>query len=103
MELPLRTWTPLAHRRAHTETLRALRDFLLRQAAAQAVADRLSLRIVVLSTFEESPVIQIDPHGGARSDRILHLSFWAEVRALCSGVTIGTGQPRSPCALQSGL
>ncbi|KAK9842213.1 hypothetical protein WJX81_000852 [Elliptochloris bilobata] len=45
----------------------------------QAVADRLGLRIVVLSTFEESPVIEIHPHGGARLDRVLHLSFWAEV------------------------
>ena len=49
---------------------------------AQAVADRLGLRIVVLSTFEESPVIEIHPHGGTRSDRMLHLSFWAEARAL---------------------
>lgn len=45
---------------------------------AQAVADRLGLRVVVLSTFEESPVIEIHPHGGATCDRILHLSFWAE-------------------------
>ena len=48
----------------------------------QAVADRLGLRIVVLSTFEESPVIEIHPHGGTRSDRLLHLSFWAEARVL---------------------
>jgi hypothetical protein len=49
---------------------------------AQAVADRLGLRIVVLSTFEESLVIEIHPHGGTRSDRMLHLSFWAEARPL---------------------
>lgn len=51
-------------------------------AGAQAVADRLGLHIVVLSTFEESPVIEIHPQGGARSDRVLHLSFWAEARTL---------------------
>ena len=64
---------------------------MLRQARAQAVADRLGLRIVVLSTFEESPVIQIDPHGGARSDRILHLSFWAEVRRCAAVSQVGQG------------
>ena len=72
----------------------------LRQAHAQAVADRLGLRIVVLSTFEESPVIQIDPHGGARSNRILHLSFWAEVRALCRTAMLSPGQIKRPCSLQ---
>ena len=69
---------------------------MLRRAHAQAVADRLGLRIVVLSTFEESPVIQIDPHGGARSDRILHLSFWAEVR--CAAVShLGQGNQELLC------
>ncbi|GLC45796.1 hypothetical protein PLESTB_001155200 [Pleodorina starrii] len=44
----------------------------------QAAADHYGLRITVVTSFGESPVIYIDP-ADKRSPRTLYLSFWAEV------------------------
>ncbi|MEW5303689.1 MAG: hypothetical protein WDW36_006358 [Sanguina aurantia] len=44
----------------------------------QAAADVYGMKIIVLSSFRESPVIAIEP-AAARKDRILYLAFWAEV------------------------
>ncbi|GIL73570.1 hypothetical protein Vretimale_5178 [Volvox reticuliferus] len=44
----------------------------------QAAADHFGLRIMVVTSFSESPVIYIDP-AATRSPRTLYLSFWAEV------------------------
>ncbi len=44
----------------------------------QAAADYFGLRIMVVTSFKESPVIYIDP-AAKRSPRTLYLSFWAEV------------------------
>ncbi|GIL49543.1 hypothetical protein Vafri_5896 [Volvox africanus] len=44
----------------------------------QAAADHFGLRIMVVTSFFESPVIYIEP-AATRSPRTLYLSFWAEV------------------------
>ncbi|GLI64673.1 hypothetical protein VaNZ11_008025 [Volvox africanus] len=44
----------------------------------QASADYFGLRIMVVTSFPESPVIYVDP-AATRSPRTLYLSFWAEV------------------------
>lgn len=44
----------------------------------QAAADGLGLRVVVVSSFEREPFIEIEP-AERRSGRILFVSFWAEI------------------------
>lgn len=45
----------------------------------QAVADAFGVRIVVMTSYRDSCVIEIQPQSHMQSQRILHLSFWAEV------------------------
>ena len=44
----------------------------------QAAADGLGLRIVVVSSFEREPLIEIEP-AEKRSDRVLFVAFWHEI------------------------
>lgn len=45
----------------------------------QAVADAFGVRMVIMTSYRDSCVVEIQPQGQAQSQRILHLSFWAEV------------------------
>ena len=46
----------------------------------QAVSDHLGVKMYIITSYEQSGVIEITPHGPVSSARILYLSFWAEVR-----------------------
>ena len=48
----------------------------------QAVADAFGVRMVIMTSYRDSCVVEIQPQGQAQSQRILHLSFWAEVRCI---------------------
>ena len=45
----------------------------------QAVSDHLGVKMYIITSYEQSGVIEITPHGPVSSARILYLSFWAEV------------------------
>ncbi|KAK9830552.1 hypothetical protein WJX72_012417 [[Myrmecia] bisecta] len=45
----------------------------------QAVADAYGVRINVMTSFEEACFIELKPLGPVRSQRVVYLSFWAEV------------------------
>lgn len=45
----------------------------------QAAADAFGVRIVVMTSYRDSCVIEIQPQGQVQSQRVLYLSFWAEV------------------------
>ena len=38
------------------------------------------MKMYIITSYEQSGVIEITPHGPVSSARILYLSFWAEVR-----------------------
>lgn len=45
----------------------------------QAVADTFGVRIAIMTSYQDSCVIEIQPQGQIQSQRVLYLSFWAEV------------------------
>lgn len=45
----------------------------------QAAADAFGVRIVIMTSYRDSCVVEIQPQGQVQSQRILYLSFWAEV------------------------
>ncbi|KAL0020195.1 hypothetical protein WJX79_009352 [Trebouxia sp. C0005] len=45
----------------------------------QAVADAFGVRIAIMTSYQDSCVIEIQPQGQIQSQRVLYLSFWAEV------------------------
>jgi len=45
----------------------------------QAVADSFGVRIAIMTSYQDSCVIEIQPQGQIQSQRVLYLSFWAEV------------------------
>ena len=45
----------------------------------QAVADTFGVRIAIMTSYQDSCVIEIQPQGQTQSQRVLYLSFWAEV------------------------
>ncbi len=45
----------------------------------QAFADAMGIRVNIISSYEESCVIEITPSTGVRERRPLWISFWAEV------------------------
>ena len=45
----------------------------------QAVADAFGVRIAIMTSYQDGCVVEIQPHGLVKSQRILYLSFWAEV------------------------
>ncbi len=45
----------------------------------QAVADTFGVRIAIMTSYQDSCVIEIQPQGQVQSQRVLYLSFWAEV------------------------
>ncbi len=45
----------------------------------QAVADTFGVRIAIMTSYQDSCVIEIQPQGETQSQRVLYLSFWAEV------------------------
>lgn len=51
----------------------------------QAVADAFGVRIAILTSFQDGCVVEIQPQGQVKSQRILYLSFWAEVSFQVSG------------------
>lgn len=54
----------------------------------QAAADALGMRITVITSYQECAILAIEP-AQKRSERMLYLSFWAEVSgcALLSSIT----------------
>jgi len=38
----------------------------------------------IITSYEHSGVVEIQPNGPTKSERILYLSFWAEVNLLSS-------------------
>ena len=60
----------------------------------QAVADAFGVRIAIMTSYQDGCVVEIQPQGQVKSQRILYLSFWAEVSfqflACCTYVTIIT-------------
>lgn len=45
----------------------------------QAVADAFGVRIAIMTSYQDGCVVEIQPQGQVKSQRILYLSFWAEV------------------------
>ncbi|KAL3161663.1 hypothetical protein ABBQ38_15492 [Trebouxia sp. C0009 RCD-2024] len=45
----------------------------------QAVADAFGVRIAIMTSYQDACVVEIQPQGQVKSQRILYLSFWAEV------------------------
>ena len=45
----------------------------------QAVADTFGVRIAIMTSYQDSCVVEIQPQGPVHSQRVLYLSFWAEV------------------------
>ena len=45
----------------------------------QAVADAFGVRIAIMTSYQDGCVVEIQPHSEVKSQRILYLSFWAEV------------------------
>ena len=45
----------------------------------QAVADAFGVRIAIMTSYQDGCVVEIQPQGHVKSQRILYLSFWAEV------------------------
>ena len=45
----------------------------------QAVADTFGVRIAIMTSYQDSCVIEIQPQRQIQSQRVLYLSFWAEV------------------------
>ena len=45
----------------------------------QAVADTFGVRIAIMTSYRDSSVVEIQPQGQVKSQRVLYLSFWAEV------------------------
>lgn len=45
----------------------------------QAVADTFGVRIAIMTSYQDSCVVEIQPQGQIQSQRVLYLSFWAEV------------------------
>lgn len=74
--------------------------------ALQAAADYFGLRINVLTSFEHSCFIEIEPRQ-PRSSRTLYLSFWAEVRlhagqgwaVLWAGASFAPAEQGRECAV----
>jgi hypothetical protein len=48
-------------------------------SAVQAISDRLGVKMYIITSYEQSGVIEIKPNGSTKGERILYLSFWAEV------------------------
>ena len=47
--------------------------------SAQAISDLLGVRIYIITSYQDSGVIEITPNSPTKSERFLYLSFWAEV------------------------
>eukprot|EP00192_Tetraselmis_astigmatica_P016686 CAMPEP_0117658172 /NCGR_PEP_ID=MMETSP0804-20121206/5723_1 /TAXON_ID=1074897 /ORGANISM="Tetraselmis astigmatica, Strain CCMP880" /LENGTH=90 /DNA_ID=CAMNT_0005464677 /DNA_START=296 /DNA_END=568 /DNA_ORIENTATION=+ len=60
----------------------------------QAAANAFGLRILLITSYEESFVISIDPAVMPSGSRILYLSFWAEVHY--NSIYPATDPPRHP-------
>jgi hypothetical protein len=45
----------------------------------QAASDVFGLKVMLLTSYEESCWVEVEPRGGPRSSRTLYLAFWAEV------------------------
>lgn len=45
----------------------------------QATADRFGVKMYIVTSYREGDIIEINPNGPLRSERVLYLSFWAEV------------------------
>lgn len=45
----------------------------------QATADHFGVKMYVITSYREGEIIEINPNGPLRSERMLYLSFWAEV------------------------
>ncbi|CAL8470675.1 g10217 [Coccomyxa elongata] len=45
----------------------------------QAIADRFGVKMYIVTSYREGDIIEINPNGPLRSERVLYLSFWAEV------------------------
>ena len=43
----------------------------------------------IITSYEHSGVIEIQPNSPTKSERILYLSFWAEVSLVFSSVLLG--------------
>ncbi len=48
-------------------------------AAVQAIADHFGVKMYVITSYPEGEIIEINPNGPLHSQRVLYLSFWAEV------------------------
>ena len=46
--------------------------------SAQAISDLLGVRIYIITSYQDSGVIEITPNSPTKSERFLYLSFWAE-------------------------
>ena len=47
----------------------------------QAIADHFGVKMYIITSYREGEIIEINPIGRLRSERVLYLSFWAEVRS----------------------
>jgi len=45
----------------------------------QATADHFGVKMYIVTSYREGEIIEINPNGPLRSERVLYLSFWAEV------------------------
>ena len=48
----------------------------------QAVADAFGVRIAIMTSYQDGCVVEIQPQCQVKSQRVLYLSFWAEVSLL---------------------
>ena len=63
----------------------------LMQAAAQALADALGIRVAVLTSFPGSDFVEILPADEKlRTSRSLYVSFWAEVSCIWQRSTMAS-------------
>ena len=69
-------WQPSTARKACQSIKGSTAEML---SAVQAISDRLGVKMYIITSYEQSGVIEIKPNGPTKSERILYLSFWAEV------------------------
>lgn len=54
----------------------------------QAVADTFGVHIAIMTSYQDSCVVEIKPQGQTHSQRVLYLSFWAEVKSILCAIML---------------
>ncbi len=64
----------------------------------QAIADHFGVKMYIITSYREGEIIEINPIGRLRSERVLYLSFWAEVRSFLPRKAARTQIPPDECS-----